>query len=189
MTAAVSLPHGKAGRVAAEQSHQKNRDDMRQLILMRHAKAAVDSDTGEDIDRPLASRGRSDAPVVGKAMADAGADPQVVLVSAARRTRETWALIAPFFPEAEVRFVEQLYLAAADIILREAEEAGAERVMVLAHNPGMHELAARLSHRMNDMESKVRAKYPTAGCAIFERKDDASSLRLKDFITPKNATD
>lgn len=162
---------------------------MRQLILMRHAKAATDSDTGEDIDRPLASRGRSDAPVVGKAVADAGADPQVVLVSAAKRTRETWALIAPFFPKAEARFVDHLYLAAADIILREAEEAGTERVMVVAHNPGMHELAARLAHRMNDLESKVRAKYPTAACAIFERKDDASSLRLKDFITPKNATD
>ena len=162
---------------------------MLQLTLLRHAKAAADSDTGEDFDRPLAPRGRNDAPVVGKAMAEAGADPQVVLVSAARRTRETWALVAPFFPKAEVRFVEQLYLAAADLILREAEDAGADRVMVVAHNPGLHELAARLAHRMNDMESKVRAKYPTAACAIFERKDADSSLKLKDFITPKNATD
>lgn len=162
---------------------------MLQLTLLRHAKAATDSDTGEDFDRPLASRGRSDAPVVGKAVAEAGADPQVVLVSAAKRTRETWALVAPFFPKAEARFVDGLYLAAADIILREAEEAGAERVMVVAHNPGLHELAARLAHRMIDKESKVRAKYPTAACAIFERKDAASSLKLKDFITPKNATD
>ena len=66
---------------------------MRQLILLRHAKAAVDSDTGEDFDRPLAARGREDAPVVAQALVDAGADPQVVLVSDAKRTRETWALV------------------------------------------------------------------------------------------------
>jgi phosphohistidine phosphatase len=162
---------------------------MRQLILLRHAKAATDSDTGEDIDRPLASRGCGDAPLVGKAAADAGADPQVVLVSTAKRTRETWALAAPFFPKAEVRFVDRLYLADPDVIVREVEAAAAERVMVLAHNPGLHDLASRLAHRMTDLDAKVRSKYPTAACAIFERRDETSSWRLKDFITPKNAVD
>jgi phosphohistidine phosphatase len=162
---------------------------MRQLILLRHAKAATDSDTGEDIDRPLAARGRSDAPVVAKALADAGANPQMVLVSAARRTRETWELAAPSFKPDSVHFVERLYLAEADILMRAAEEAGVERVMVVAHNPGMHELASRLAHRMNALEIKVRAKYPTAAGAIFERKDDQSSWKLADYITPKDATD
>lgn len=162
---------------------------MRQLILLRHAKAATDSDTGEDFDRPLAPRGCGDAPVVGKAVADAGADPQVVLVSAAKRTRETWALVAPFFPKAEVRFVDRLYLADPDVIVREVEATGVERVMVVAHNPGIHDLASRLAHRTSDLDAKVRSKYPTAACAIFERKDETSSLRLKDFITPKNAVD
>ena len=45
---------------------------MRQLVLLRHAKAAANSDTGEDFDRPLAARGREDAPVVGKALARCG---------------------------------------------------------------------------------------------------------------------
>jgi phosphohistidine phosphatase len=162
---------------------------MRQLILLRHAKAAVNSDTGEDVDRPLAQRGRDDAPVVAKALADAGADPQIVLVSAARRTRETWELVAPSFKPASVHFMDKLYLAAADIIMRAAEEAGAERVMVVAHNPGLHELASRLAHRMNALEIKVRAKYPTAAGAIFERKDDQASWKLADYITPKDATE
>ena len=61
--------------------------------------------------------------------------------------------------------------------------------MVIAHNPGLHELASRMAPRMNALESKLRAKYPTAAGAIFERKDDQSSLRLKDYITPKNVTD
>lgn len=162
---------------------------MRQLVLLRHAKAAANSDTGEDFDRPLAPRGRDDAPVVGKALAAAGADPQVVLVSSARRTRETWQLVAPNFPKAKVEFRDELYLGEAELLFKAAESAGVERVMVIAHNPGLHELASRMASRMNALESKLRAKYPTAAGAIFERKDDKSSLRLKDYVTPKNATD
>jgi phosphohistidine phosphatase len=162
---------------------------MRQLVLLRHAKAAANSDTGEDFDRPLAARGREDAPVVGKALAAAGADPQLVLVSSAKRTRETWALVAPSFPAAKVEFRDELYLGEAELLFKAAEEAGVERVMVIAHNPGLHELASRMAPRMNALESTLRAKYPTAAGAIFERKDDQSSLRLKDYITPKNATD
>jgi phosphohistidine phosphatase len=162
---------------------------MLQLVLLRHAKAAAHSDTGEDFDRPLAPRGRDDAPVVGKALAAAGADPQLVLVSSAKRTRETWDLVAPNFPKAKVEFRDALYLGEAELLLKAAEMAGVERVMVIAHNPGLHELASRLAPRMNALESNVRAKYPTAAAAIFERKDGSSSLRLKDYITPKNATD
>lgn len=162
---------------------------MRQLVLFRHAKAATDSDTGEDVDRALAPRGRSDAPVTAKALAEAGADPQIVLVSGARRTRETWELAAPAFRPTTVHFVDRLYLAPADVLLRLAEEAGMERVMVVAHNPGIHELASRLAHRMNALELKVRAKFPTAAGAIFTRKDETSSWKLQDFITPKDAAD
>ncbi len=162
---------------------------MLQLILLRHAKAAANSETGGDFDRTLARRGRDDAPVVGKALRAAGANPQVVLVSAARRTRETWELIAPNFPKAKVVFREELYLAEAEVLLKAAEDVGVERVMVLAHNPGLHELASRMATHMTPLELKLRAKYPTAAGAIFERKDDQSSLRLKEYITPKDATD
>lgn len=162
---------------------------MRQLVLLRHAKATPGSDTGEDIDRPLAQRGRDDAPVVGRALAEAGAAPQIVLVSTARRTRETWDLVAPSFRMATVRFVDKLYLAPGDVVLREAEEAGVANVMVIAHNPGLHELASRLAHRMNAMESRVRAKFPTAAAAFFTRKDVDASWKLRDYITPKDATD
>jgi hypothetical protein len=39
------------------------------------------------------------------------------------------------------------------------------------------------------MESRVRAKFPTAAAAFFTRKDDHSSWKLQDYITPKDATD
>jgi phosphohistidine phosphatase len=162
---------------------------MRQLILLRHAKAVPGSDTGEDFDRALAQRGRDDAPVVARALAEAGATPQIVLVSAALRTRQTWELVAPSFPAATARIVERLYNAPADLILREAESAGAENVMIVAHNPGLHELASRLAHRMNAMESRVRAKFPTSAVAFFTRKDDQGSWKLRDYITPKDAVE
>lgn len=162
---------------------------MRQLVLLRHAKAAANSDTGEDFDRPLAQRGRDDAPVVGKALRDAGADPELVLVSAARRTRETWTLIAPNFPAAKVEFREDLYLAEAADLLQAAEEAAAQRVMVVSHNPGLHELASRLARGMSAAESKLRAKYPTCAASIFTKTGENASWKFQDFITPKNATD
>lgn len=162
---------------------------MRQLVLLRHAKAATNSDTGEDFDRPLAPRGQEDAPVVGKALKEVGADPELVLVSAARRTRETWALIAPNFPNAKVEFRQDLYLAEAADLLQIAEEAGVARVMVVAHNPGLHEAASRMARGMSVTESKLRAKFPTCAAAIFKRKDDGASWKLQEYVTPKNATD
>jgi phosphohistidine phosphatase len=162
---------------------------MRQLVLLRHAKAAADSDTGEDFDRLLAARGREDAPVVGKALIDEGADPQVVLVSEAKRTRETWGLMAALFPATDVRFLKSLYLCAAETIVTEAEKTGAERVMVVAHNPGMHELASRWAHRNNAMETKIRANFPTCAGAVFARKDADSSWKLQAYVTPKMLSD
>lgn len=162
---------------------------MRQLTLFRHAKAAVNSDTGEDFDRPLAARGREDAPVVAAMLAAEGADPQVVLVSDAGRTRETWELAKAAFPKADVRFLKSLYLCPAETLVTEAEHARAERVMIVAHNPGLHELASRWAHRNNALETKLRAKFPTCAGAVFARKDAESSWKLQAYVTPKMISD
>lgn len=160
---------------------------MLQLTLLRHAKAVPGDD--DDFARRLADVGVGDAPRVARALADAGANPQVVLVSEAARTRETWGLAQPFFSKAEVRYLRSFYLAPAQTLLEEAERAGADRVMVVAHNPGLHELASRLAVRKNALESKLRAKLPTAGGALFERKALDSSWKLQAFITPKLIND
>lgn len=162
---------------------------MRQLILLRHAKASANSETGADIDRPLARRGRIDAPEIGQALASAGAEPDVALVSSARRTRETWELVADWFPDTQVEFLDRLYLADTDRLMRAAEDSGAASVMIVAHNPGLHELASRLAHRNNTLEASVRAKFPTAAGAIFSRTDENSAWRLQAFVTPKTLSD
>src|SRR5690242_1439584 len=64
------------------------------LILFRHAKSAW-PDNVEDHERPLAERGRKAAPVMAKWLLAKGLRPSVALVSTAKRTQETWALVAP----------------------------------------------------------------------------------------------
>lgn len=162
---------------------------MRQLVLLRHAKAAADSDTGQDFDRSLAARGREDAPVVARALADAGANPELVLVSAARRTRETWELVSAAFPGVEARFLEELYDATAETLLHLVEHASVARLMIVGHNPGLQELAIRLARRNTPLDQAVRAKFPTCAAALYARKDDLGALKLQEFITPKTISD
>ena len=162
---------------------------MQQLTLLRHAKAVSAGDEVDDFARVLAERGRADAPRTAATLARAGADPQIVLVSDAARTRETWSLAQAFFPRAEVRFLHTLYLCPAETLIAEAERCGASRVMLAAHNPGLHELASRMAPRRNPLEAKLRAKFPTAAGAIFSRKTLDVAWKLEAFVTPKDVND
>ena len=81
---------------------------MRRLMLLRHAKS--DWPTGLlDIDRPLAARGRDAAPRMGAHLRDEQLLPDLVLVSPARRARETWELVQPCPGEVETRFDPRIY--------------------------------------------------------------------------------
>ena len=63
---------------------------MDRLILMRHGKAERHAAQGGDFERALAERGRQDVALIASALAAEDLSPDLVLVSAARRTRETW---------------------------------------------------------------------------------------------------
>ena len=62
----------------------------RRLVLLRHAKSAWPDVA--DHERPLAKRGRRDAPVVGRWLGASGYVPDAVICSTAARARETWDL-------------------------------------------------------------------------------------------------
>ncbi len=119
---------------------------MRRLILFRHAKAEPRSPGGEDIARPLASRGRDDAAIMGAVLARAGLAPDLVLVSPARRARETWQYARGPFPGVAVEVRKGLYNAAPEGVAAELEAGtdGAGTVMVVGHNPSLQELAVSL---------------------------------------------
>ena len=90
---------------------------MKTLLLLRHAKSDRSPSLG-DAERPLNERGRNAVPRIGAAMAERGFLPDLALVSPAKRTRETWALIAPEIKaKTPAEFLPQLYLAAASRLL------------------------------------------------------------------------
>ncbi len=138
---------------------------MAQLILLRHAKAESSSSTGRDFDRGLTERGHRDAAIMGRVLAQAGYVPDLVIVSSARRTLETWQGVAPAFPDADVEESRALYLATREQLAEAAEEGlSAGSVMIIGHNPGLHELALMMVGAGPD---KLDG-FPTAAAAVFE---------------------
>ena len=116
------------------------------LVVLRHAKS--DWSTGlDDRHRPLADRGRRQAPEVGRWLAEHGPAPDHVVVSPAVRARSTWELVAaelPGTPSAHV--VDAVYDASLDELL--SVVAGlpetARTGLLVGHNPGLEELVEHL---------------------------------------------
>lgn len=145
---------------------------MDRLILFRHGKAEQDSASGDDFDRRLAPRGERESAAMGATLADVGFLPDVAVISPAARTRGTWAAAAGAFPNAELRVDEDLYHADAGAILRAAQRAGAacNTVMIVGHNPGLHELTMRLlveAGAPSSLMSKASRQFPPAAAAVF----------------------
>lgn len=149
---------------------------MRRLMLARHAKSSWGDVTLSDHDRPLNSRGRRAAPLVGKELAGLDCIPDVVYSSTSARTRETWLLMEPEFGgHPRVEFLRGLYLASPRTVLATvaATPRKAGTVMVLGHNPSSHALAAYLSRTGDKGEiDRLRTKFPTGAVAVIELSAD-----------------
>lgn len=109
----------------------------RRIVLLRHAKAEPDDDAG-DHERRLSERGRREAARVGARLVASGLVPDVVWSSDARRTRETWAQIAPMVGDVAPSFVRSLYLCGFEAVRAAARvtPATARTVWLIGHNPG-----------------------------------------------------
>lgn len=143
---------------------------MDRLILMRHAKAERRSTSGEDFDRALTESGRRDAAIMGRVLAREGLVPDIVLVSAAQRTQDTWEVVSAAFPKARAEVRRDLYNAPAQALLEVAEDAGGGTVMVIAHNPGVHELTLDLlidGGAGGAVIARAGSRFPTATAAAF----------------------
>ena len=178
---------------------------MRHLMLLRHAKTERDSPTGNDRDRRLNARGRDDAPTLGRYVASHRIVPQCVLVSPATRARETWELFKdelPATPRHEI--IKELYGADTSELLhivriarQLAQGASTDRLMLIGHNPGMHEFALALTFNGDAKSAKVDASYraladnlPTSGLAMISFAiDDWADVsfgrgRLERLVSP-----
>ncbi|MBP6789271.1 MAG: histidine phosphatase family protein, partial [Candidatus Promineofilum sp.] len=135
---------------------------MKTLLLLRHAKSSWEDGNLADFDRSLNARGRSDAPRMGRLLAQYELTPDLIVTSAARRAATTAELIALAAEYAgDIQYTNELYLADPETFLDVARDTadGVARLMLVGHNPGIEELVSNLAGREERM--------PTAALACF----------------------
>ncbi|MFI8254945.1 SixA phosphatase family protein [Streptomyces filamentosus] len=164
----------------------------RRIVLLRHAKA----DWGQEADheRPLAERGRKDAPVAGRRLAGTGIPFDLALCSTAARTRETWKFAVQELPERpRTVYEERIYEASLGELIALLNEVPEEvdDLLVVGHNPGMHALADALAGEADgDLLARMnRSGYPTSAFAVLAFTGTWKSVehgvgRLVAFWTP-----
>lgn len=167
---------------------------VKNLYLLRHAKSDHPSGV-EDHDRPLNRKGKEDAVEMGKFIAKTGV-PDVILCSDATRTQQTLqGVLRAFSLEPKTFYLKQLYLATPGEILREISKLGDEvtSVMVVAHNPGIHQLGVLLTGDITDaaLFNSLRSKFPTCALAMLStgikswNELEPGFCSLEKFVTPK----
>jgi len=135
----------------------------RTLFLVRHAKSDWGDVTLPDKERPLADRGNSDAPMMGKRLAKSQVKPNLILSSPARRAHATAEIIAKelAYKAKDIVVDDRLYATEAEILLKVIGEIDDKHkcVMLFGHNPEMSALAHRLSNEITQMPTCAVAKF------------------------------
>lgn len=141
---------------------------MRTLYVLRHAKSDWGDASLRDFDRPLNGRGRKSAKAMGRELRERGLTPDLVLLSPSARTTETLARVEEGFGASFEKVEESsIYLAENEALVALIRNAPAksERLMIVGHNPGMHELVLLLANGPRDLREEAAAKFPTGAMA------------------------
>ncbi len=135
---------------------------MKKLIIIRHAKSDQ-SFFGNDFERPLNERGRSDAPVMAKRLLDKKYTIDALVSSPAVRAKNTAELFAEILkiPAQEIIYISALYHASQEIFYEVVSALPDElnTVAIFSHNPG-------ISYFVNSLNTGTKVdNMPT--CAVF----------------------
>ena len=165
---------------------------MKRLHLLRHAKSSWKEDV-EDRQRALNHRGREAARRVGRYLAETIGELDLALCSSAIRTRETLQLVLGNFAVAPRSAIEdELYAASREELIERLRRLPEEatNVLVVGHNPGLHELAVALAETDSSaFRALATGKFPTAACVSFQISRPWSELPLSrhkptHYVTP-----
>ncbi|HEY5723034.1 MAG TPA: histidine phosphatase family protein [Allosphingosinicella sp.] len=168
---------------------------MKSLTLLRHAKSSWDDKVARDFDRPLNARGRRAARAMGERMKAEGLIFDRVVASPAKRVIETIEAVEETFGPLAAEYDERVYLASRATLLELVHGAGdgADRLLLVGHNPGLESLALLLTRKGGGrMRGALEEKYPTGTLAEMrfesERWSDiaAGSGELARFIRPRD---
>jgi phosphohistidine phosphatase len=172
-------------------------DAPRRIIVLRHAKA--DWPDVPDHERPLADRGRKEAPESGQWLAASGILPDLVLCSTATRTRETWKLFShELSSRPRTVYEDRLYEASPGELVAIIQETSDEvsTLLLVGHNPGVQGLTQVLSgsHDADTLPLLVSEGFPTAGVAVLEftgpwKGVEPGTAHLASLYVPGTALD
>jgi len=138
---------------------------MKNLILIRHAKSSWDDPSLSDRERPLNSRGKRDAPAMGRLLREKDLLPDHILSSPAKRALKTAKMIAEEidYPKKNIEVSEDIYeqdITALIELIGKLDD-GFERVYLIGHNPELTDFVNRLTNAGID-------NVPTCGVVSVE---------------------
>ena len=151
----------------------------RELLILRHAKSAWDTDAASDFERPLAKRGKKAAPRVGQFLLQQGLVPDFVVSSPAMRARQTVIAVCEqmdISPD-EISWDDQIYGGWTDSLVSVLTDCpnDARRVLIAGHNPGLETLLQTLCHHRVPIPPDGKL-LPTAAVAHLQIDSDWGNL-------------
>ena len=157
----ANSPQAGAGRHSAIGQTMNVTQYRHRLIIMRHAKAG-ELPGGPDFERALKARGRRDSTSAGKWLQTNGLEPDAVICSAARRTRQTWQyLSAELSGQPSFSSERALYQADSDDVIDMVKQTaeGVTTLLYIGHNPAASGVVGILTG--------TEPEFPTSAIAVL----------------------
>lgn len=136
---------------------------------MRHAKSAWPVGIADE-KRPLSGRGRRDAVVAGQLLSSRLPRPDEIIVSPAKRARQTVKLVQSALGPVPTNREDRVYAASwwdlLDVLHEVGEQVGT--LMLVGHNPGLEDLVRQLAgHGEERAVRQLSTKFPTSAIAVL----------------------
>ena len=160
---------------------------MKTILFMRHAKSSWDNQGLADHDRPLNKRGVSAAKKMGMFMNDSEVQPEVIISSTSKRTRETIKYFLQTISfSGDIYYTRELYHGGQEEMIDAIKEFAADTncVLVLGHNPGMEDAVEDFSGEYERMPTASIAQI-NFSINDWQEMSDSISGMLIDVWRPK----
>ncbi|MBY0449644.1 MAG: histidine phosphatase family protein [Cyanobacteria bacterium] len=158
----------------------------RQLVLIRHAKAASKELPMADFDRALTEFGRQQASLMGEHLSQKGFLPQMILCSSSLRTKQTWETLLEIFNASlqtqaftpPLLLSDDLYLSSVSTYLQTLEilPSSIETVFLIGHNP---EIEAMMDWSLEKRPDLFQDKFTTCAVAVIQFESDSWAIKAK----------